>query len=173
MRYPAAGIFRLRTLHQSQNIYRFSIGKEQLHVIVFHPPIITLKAPNIIWPPWAVWSPILAAGAPPMITDDDPLTMISGGPTQTKLSPTLAAGSFPINTVGSPGPTIGPPTCGIGGTPGVCIGHWWKSVSRAAGGIFFNLSWPWRHLWLILRRPKILLTHSHWHCTLSGHFPWY
>jgi hypothetical protein len=73
---------------------------------------------------------------PPIITDEDPFTIVSGGPTQTSMSPTRAAGNPPINTLGWPGPVIGPPTCGMGGSPGVCIGHAWKSVSRAAGGIF-------------------------------------
>jgi len=62
----------------------------------------------------------------------------SGGPTQTALSPTTAAGRLPINTVGTPGPTSGPPTCGTGGTggrPGVTIGQACRSLRRAAGGM--------------------------------------
>src|SRR5947209_7353389 len=59
----------------------------------------------------------------------------SGGPTHTHMSPTVAAGMKAISTVGAPGPTIGPPTCGIGGTPGVTIGQTCMSVSRAAGGM--------------------------------------
>jgi len=58
--------------------------------------------------------------------------MVSGGPTHTQLSPTTAAGKPPIRTVGAPGPTTGPPTWGIGGTPGVCIGQVCKSVILAA-----------------------------------------
>jgi hypothetical protein len=58
-----------------------------------------------------------------IMTEDEPLMMVSGGPTQTAMSPTLAAGNLPISTVGAPGPMIGPPTCGIGGNPGVTIGH--------------------------------------------------
>ncbi|MCR8882504.1 hypothetical protein QUW57_05740 [Phocaeicola plebeius] len=51
------------------------------------------------------------------------------------MSPTTAAGSLPISTFGTPGPTIGPPTWGMGGSPGVCIGQVCMSVSLAAGGI--------------------------------------
>ena len=47
--------------------------------------------------------------------------MLSGGPTQTSISPTLAAGRPAIKTVEAPGPTIGPPTWGIGGSPGVML----------------------------------------------------
>ena len=36
--------------------------------------------------------------------------MLSGGPTQTQVSPTTAAGRCPIKTVATPGPIIGPPT---------------------------------------------------------------
>src|SRR5262249_44667594 len=68
-------------------------------------------------------------------------TMESGGPTHTHMSPTLAAGSAPMSTVGAPGPVTGPPTCGMGaGTAGVCIGHWCMSVNLAAGGILFRLA---------------------------------
>ena len=89
-------------------------------------------------PPWAQVSPIRAAGLPPISTVLEPIAMVSGGPTQVHESPITAAGSFPIITVGTPGPTIGPPTCGIGGTPGVCIGQVCISVNRAAGGIAFS-----------------------------------
>jgi hypothetical protein len=51
------------------------------------------------------------------------------------LSPTTAAGIFAIITVGTPGPIIGPPTCGIGGKAGVTIGQTCISVNLAAGGI--------------------------------------
>jgi len=68
-------------------------------------------------------SPILAAGLPPIITVADPLAMVSGGPTQVHTFPRVAAGTPPIKTVGTPGGNIGPPTCGMGGVPGVCIGH--------------------------------------------------
>jgi hypothetical protein len=78
----------------------------------------------------------------------DPLIIESGGPTQVAISPMTEAGNFPIKTVGTPGPTMGPPTCGIGGRPGVTIGQTCISVNLAAGGIFcyfifeiiFNLS---------------------------------
>ena len=83
--------------------------------------------------------PILAAGLPQIITVEDPLMIVSGGPTQTQLSPITAAGSLPIRTVAAPGPTIGPPTWGIGdGQAGVCIGHVCISVNLAAGGIFIT-----------------------------------
>ena len=88
--------------------------------------------PDTITPPWAVWSPIRAAGRPPINTVADPLMIAAGGPTQTDMSPRQAAGSLPINTVGAPGPDIGPPTCGTGP---VLIGQVVISVSRAAGGI--------------------------------------
>ena len=64
----------------------------------------------MIDPPCAVVSPIRAAGLPAINTVADPLTIVSGGPTQTQLSVTTAAGIPPISTVGAPGPTMGPPT---------------------------------------------------------------
>src|SRR5215212_1590969 len=64
----------------------------------------------------------------------DPIAIVSGGPTQVHMSPTTAAGIFAISTVGTPGPMTGPPTCGIGGVPGVCIGQTCMSPTRAAGG---------------------------------------
>jgi hypothetical protein len=57
--------------------------------------------------------------------------MTSGGPAQTHKSPTTAAGKLPIKTVGTHGPVIGPPTCGLG----VAKGHVCISVIRAADGI--------------------------------------
>ena len=86
-------------------------------------------------PPWAVVSPIRAAGLPPIMTVAEPITMLSGGPTQVHISPITAAGMLLIITVGTPGPTMGPPTCGMGGVPGVCMGQVCISVSLAAGGI--------------------------------------
>jgi hypothetical protein len=56
--------------------------------------------------------------------------MESGGPTQTAISPTRAAGNPPISTVTAPGGKIGPPTWGT--TP-VTIGHTCISVILAAG----------------------------------------
>ena len=89
-----------------------------------------------IEPPWAVVSPWRAAGFFPIITVAEPLTIVSGGPTHVAESPTTEAGSLQINTVGSPGPMMGPPTWGMGeGTAGVCMGHVCMSVSRAAGGM--------------------------------------
>jgi hypothetical protein len=103
-----------------------------------YPPIITVKQPITIEPPWAQVSPILAAGFPPIITVEEPFAIVSGGPTHTQESPTTAAGNPPINTVGSPGPITGPPACGMGeGTAGVCIGQMCISVNLAALGIIF------------------------------------
>ncbi len=102
-----------------------------------YPPIITIGNPTTMLPPCAVVSPILAAGFPPIITVADPLTIESGGPTHTRLSPSTAAGKFPMSTVGMPGPMIGPPTWGMGGTPGVCIGQVCMSRTLDAGGIFY------------------------------------
>src|SRR5262245_56945929 len=56
--------------------------------------------------------------------------MTSGGPAQTAMSTTRAAGRPPMRTVGHPGPVTGPPTCG---TRTVTIGQTCMSVSRAAG----------------------------------------
>lgn len=86
-------------------------------------------------PPCAVVSPMRAAGLPQIMTVAEPLTMLSGGPVQTHMSPMTAAGILPMSTVGAPGPVIGPPTCGMGGTAGVTIGQTCMSVIRAAGGI--------------------------------------
>ena len=92
--------------------------------------------PLTIEPPCAVLSPMRAAGLPPIITVAEPLMMVSGGPAQTHISPTTAAGILPISTFGTPGPTTGPPTCGIGeGNAGVCMGQVCMSVILAAGGI--------------------------------------
>jgi hypothetical protein len=98
-------------------------------------PIITVGQPSTIAPPCAVGSPIRAAIRPPIKTVADPIAMISGGPTHTHMSVARAAGWPAIRTVGQPGGKIGPPTCGIGGTPGVTIGHTCISPIRAAGGI--------------------------------------
>jgi hypothetical protein len=82
-------------------------------------------------PPCAVWSPILAAGLPPIRTLVDPIRIVSGaGLTQVHISPTTAAGIFPIKTVGTPGPIIGPPTCGFGPSD---IGQVCISPTLAAG----------------------------------------
>ena len=70
----------------------------------------------------------------PIITLLDPFAIESGGPTHIHILPTVAAGMPPISTVGTPGGEIGPPTCGIGGTPGVSIGHMCISPTLAAGG---------------------------------------
>lgn len=75
-----------------------------------YPPISTVGHPMTIEPPCAVLSPIRAAGLPPIITVDEPFIIVSGGPTQTHMSPMTAAGNFPINTLGTPEPITGPPT---------------------------------------------------------------
>src|SRR3990167_2060250 len=97
------------------------------------PPINTVGHPITIDPPCAVMSPIRAAGLPPIITVILALTMLSGGPTQVQRLPMPAAGMPPISTVGAEGAAIGPPTWGIGGTPGVIIGQTCMSPTRAAG----------------------------------------
>src|SRR5690554_1133938 len=64
--------------------------------------------------------------------------MVSGGPAQTHISPITAAGLPPINTVGTPGPDTGPPTCGGGGVPGFNMGQTCILPTVAAGpGITF------------------------------------
>jgi hypothetical protein len=75
------------------------------------------------------------------MTDAEPFTIVSGGPTQVQLSPTTAAGILQIRTVGTPGPMTGPPTWGIGdGNAGVCMGQMCMSVNLAAGGIVYLLN---------------------------------
>src|SRR5690554_7247084 len=65
--------------------------------------------------------------------------MVSGGPAQTHISPITAAGFPPINTVGTPGPDTGPPTCGGGGVPGFNMGQTCILPTVAAGpGITFS-----------------------------------
>jgi hypothetical protein len=71
-----------------------------------------------------------AAGIELIKTDGEPLTMVSGGPTQVAISVARAAGKPPIMTLGEP-LVIGPPTCGFG--PGSTIGQVCMSVKRAAG----------------------------------------
>lgn len=112
----------------------FRYSKHSLFLCPY-PPIDTVGKPIDMIPPCAVVSPSRAAGLPPMSTVADPLIMVSGGPIQVHIFPTVAAGSPPMNTVGVPGGKMGPPTCGMGGVPGVCIGHVCISPTRAAGGI--------------------------------------
>src|SRR5687768_8888827 len=94
-------------------------------------PKSTVTSPLTTIPPCTLVSPILAAGLPPIKIPVDPNAIVSGGPTQVHISPITAAGIPPINTVGQPGPTMGPPTCGTGGNPGVTIGQVCISVIRA------------------------------------------
>src|SRR5689334_8955060 len=63
----------------------------------------------------------------------DAFTITSGGPTQTHMSLNRACGMQPVRTFTEHGGRIGPPTCGIGGTPGVTIGQTCISPTRAAG----------------------------------------
>ena len=84
----------------------------------------------VIAPPWPVLSPIRAAGWPPIITVNEPITMGAVGPTQVAISPIRAAGKPPIRTRGQPGGRIGPPTCG---TKAFTMGQLWMSDTRAAG----------------------------------------
>jgi hypothetical protein len=44
---------------------------------------------------------------------------------------------MPIKTVGTHGPEMGPPTCGIGGSAGVTMGQTCMSVILEAGGMAF------------------------------------
>jgi hypothetical protein len=100
---------------------------------------MTLGLPTTMTPPWTVGSPRRAAIMFPIRTVGEPIAMESVGPTQRAMSLTRAAGSMLISTVGSQGGRIGPPTCGIGGVPGVTMGHVCMSVNRAAGGIGFTV----------------------------------
>jgi len=91
---------------------------------------MTVAEPRVMVPPCAVVSPILAAGWPPIMTVVDPRIMLSGGPVHVAMSPTRAAGSPSMITVGQPGGNIGPPTCG---TVPVTIGQTCISDTLAAG----------------------------------------
>ena len=92
-------------------------------------------------PPWAVLSPIRAAGRPPTSTVAEPFTMASGGPAQVAESPMTAAGCPPISTVATPGPVTGPPTCGLGPAGvGSCMGQVCMSPTRAAGSMAVSLT---------------------------------
>ena len=97
--------------------------------------MFTVGQPPIIIPPWAVLSPIRAAGLPLIKTVAEPFKITSGGPVQTNISPNVAAGNPPISTVIEPGGNIGPPTCGT--TP-VTIGQVCISDIRAAKGILIQ-----------------------------------
>lgn len=93
-----------------------------------------------------VVSPIRAAGFLPINTVDDPLTIVSGwggGPLQSNVSPMRAAGNLPIKTVGQPNTIIPPPACGIGGTPGVTMGHMCLFDNTAAGGTVKSVLCVW------------------------------
>ena len=74
--------------------------------------------------------------------------MVAGGPTQVHISPITAAGMFDMSTLGTPGPVMGLPTCGIGGVPGVTIGQVCISVMRAAG--------------LLMQKHSLMLMSSVW-----------
>ena len=109
------------------------------YILAYDHPINTVVQPSTIDPPWAVLSPIRAAGFPPNITLEDPETMLSGGPTQVHMSPTVAAGCPAISTVAAPGGRMGPPTCGMGGVPGVSNGQTCMSPTLAAGWPISNI----------------------------------
>ena len=63
--------------------------------------------------------------------------MVSGGPTHVAISPTRAAGCPPMSTVALPS-VMGPPTWGMGGSPGVTMGQTCISPSLAAGWPHIN-----------------------------------
>lgn len=102
-------------------------------MVACQPPIMTVGHPATMTPPWAVESPMRAAGFPPIRTVAEPFTIESGGPVQVAMPPRFAAGRPPIKTVGAPGGRRGPPTCGT--PPGLTIGQVCISVTRAAGGM--------------------------------------
>src|ERR1019366_3628993 len=93
-------------------------------------PTSTVGRPRTMAPPCAVKSPMRACGILIVSTVNDPSTMTSGGPTQTAMSPTRAAGKPPISTVMAPGGRIGPPTCG---TRTVTMGQTCMSLILDAG----------------------------------------
>ena len=72
----------------------------------------------------------------PLKTVLEPVMIVSGGPAQVAISPTLAAGKPPISTVGAPGGKIGPPTCGD--PLGLAMGQVCISETRVAGGMVFD-----------------------------------
>ena len=93
-------------------------------------PITIVEDPMTILPPWAVMSPTLAAGSPPISTVAEPAAMMSGGPEQVQKFVAVAAGILSIKTVGTPGGKMGPPACG---TVPVTIGQTCMSPTLAAG----------------------------------------
>jgi hypothetical protein len=93
-------------------------------------PIKTVGHPRMMTPPWAVESPMRAAGILQMRTVGEPGMRTSGGPVQVAMSVARAAGKLPIKTVTPPGGKIGPPTWGTGP---VVIGQVCISLTRAAG----------------------------------------
>lgn len=91
--------------------------------------------PTKTTPPWAVISSILTDGLFKNITVQLPFTIEPGGPIQMVKSPITDPGATPpIITVGAPGPTIGPPTCGIGIINGVNIGQSCMPIKIGAAG---------------------------------------
>lgn len=86
----------------------------------------------MIVPPWAVRSPMRAAALLPTTTVVEPPTIELGGPSaHTQAAPWVAAAKLPINTVGTPGAWIDPPTWGKGDA----AGQMWGSSTRAAGRV--------------------------------------
>ena len=92
------------------------------------PSLVGAPAPPPPLPP-----PPPPAPDSPIRTVKQPMAIVSGGPAQVHMSPTLAAGIPPIRTVGLPGGITGPPTCGGGGVPGLTMGQVCMSPTRAAG----------------------------------------
>ena len=132
--YNRSNTQRLSWMHRT-TVYLQTLPKRSALLTNHYGPIITVGQPSTITPPCTVGSPIRAAIRFPIRTVGDPIAMLSGGPTHTHMSVARAAGWPAMRTVGQPGGKIGPPTCGIGGTPGVTIGHVCISPIRAAGGI--------------------------------------
>src|SRR4051812_25250593 len=95
----------------SQRVKSFQVPLALGNTFRRYYPISTVGNPIAMVPPCAVKSPIRAAGIPQISTVNDPNAITSGGPTQTHIEPTHAAGMLPISTVGPPGDAIGPPTC--------------------------------------------------------------
>src|ERR1039458_2323336 len=65
-------------------------------------PMMQVGEPRTITPPCTVGSPSLAAGRKLIITPVDPMTIMSGGPTQVAMLVTVAAGRKQMRTGGAP-----------------------------------------------------------------------
>jgi hypothetical protein len=100
-----------------------------LFILNNYPSTKIVGMPKATMPPCWQLSPILAIGLFIAVTVALPKTTLSGGPTQTAISPINAAGITPTSTV-APVPITGPPTCGIGP---VNLGQTCNEVIMAAG----------------------------------------